>query len=301
MSCTVNTDCSFDKLCKAGKCVDPCSLRAACGKNALCRVVNHFPRCECPECYTGQPHVGCRLDFRCKSPVVPPGPPPGTCQTNLDCPTHLYCNAGRCASPCGHTSVCKHNEKCVAANHQASCQCKTKLVINALGELSCPDHRISGVGCEADQECPVTQACVAGTCQTPCTPSSCPTGKKCTVTNHVPLCVCDKTCSPEVSICLKDTGCPADMACKKFKCVDPCHGVTCRDGAPCVVQNHQAVCKFCPAGFKADANYGCIKGTITKKKNVKHKSYLTYCLERAASKEFSRRLTNVTCSRIQVF
>jgi hypothetical protein len=26
------------------------------------------------------------------------------------------------------------------------------------------------------------------------------------------------------------------------------------------VEDHKAVCKFCPPGFITDANYGCIKG-----------------------------------------
>ena len=40
-----------------------------------------------------------------------------------------------CKSPCGATSVCAPNEKCVASFHKASCQCKNKLVINVAGEL----------------------------------------------------------------------------------------------------------------------------------------------------------------------
>ena len=260
MTCTVNTDCSVDKLCKAGSCVDPCSLRAACGRNALCTVSNHFPRCECPECYTGHPHIGCRVDQRCKAPVPPAPTPPHTagCATNSDCPGHLYCNAGACATPCGHTSVCQHNEKCVAANHQASCICKTKLVINALGELTCPQQLVGG--CGGDSECPAHQACIGRTCQNPCTRFSCEAGKKCAVQAHRPVCLCDKSCSPEVSICLRDKGCPPDQACVNYQCRDPCEGLSCPQGTPCVVQNHVAQCKFCPAGFTPDANYGCIKG-----------------------------------------
>merc|ERR1740129_2002584 len=30
---------------------------------------------------------------------------------------------------------------------------------------------------------------------------------------------------------------------------------------PCIVEDHQAICKFCPPGFEIDANYGCIQGS----------------------------------------
>ena len=258
MSCTLNTDCSLDKLCKAGECIDPCSLRAACGVNAICKVVHHFPSCQCPECYTGRAHIGCRLDVQCKNPVTPQPPTGRECNTNLDCPSALYCEQGKCQSPCGHTSVCAPSERCVAANHQASCQCKSKLVINALGELTCPDKSVGG--CSSDVECPINMACISSVCQNPCTHSSCPPGKRCQVLNHQPMCVCDKNCEPSVSICLKDKGCPPDMACINFQCKNPCDGLSCPQGTPCVVQDHVALCKFCPPGFSVDKNYGCIKG-----------------------------------------
>ena len=123
--CTSDSDCTLDKSCNRnrGECFNPCSLRAACGVNALCRVVNHAPRCECPECYKGRPHLGCKLDSRCSTKPEPEG---RGCANNQDCPSALYCEAGECKSPCGHTSVCEANERCVAANHQATCQCKKR-------------------------------------------------------------------------------------------------------------------------------------------------------------------------------
>lgn len=259
--CTSNNDCTLDKSCKNGKCIDPCSLRAACGINAICKVIHHFPSCECPECYTGRPHHACKLDNQCRNPIQPSG---RECSTNLDCPSTLYCEKGKCQSPCGHTSVCGVNEKCVAANHQASCQCKSKLVINALGELTCPDKAIGG--CRADAECSVEQACISSVCQSPCTLSSCPSGKRCQVVNHQPICMCDKECEPEASICLKDKGCPPNKACVNFQCKDPCDGFSCPNGTPCVIQDHKAVCKFCPPGFEVDPSYGCIKGIEPKER-----------------------------------
>ena len=257
-SCTSDNDCTKDKSCNRnrGECINPCSLRAACGVNALCRVVNHNPRCECPECFTGRPHLGCKRDSRCSTNPTIEG---RECGTSNDCPSALYCEKGECKSPCGHTSICEGNERCVAANHQATCQCKNKLVINVLGELTCPGRGVGG--CRADVECPPNMACISSLCQNPCTQFSCAPGKKCQVLNHLPLCMCDTNCEAEASICLKDPGCPSNMACVNFQCIDPCTKLNCPNGTPCIVVDHKAECKFCPPGFTVDRNYGCLKGT----------------------------------------
>ena len=81
----------------------------------------------------------CKLNRNCKSKTEP-DTTPVQCESNDDCSSDTYCEGskGMCISPCGSTSVCATNEKCVANLHKASCQCKHKLVINAAGELTCP-------------------------------------------------------------------------------------------------------------------------------------------------------------------
>ena len=62
-----------------------------------------------------------------------------------------------------------------------------------------------------------------------------------------------------------------------YKCQDPCAGLSCPGNAPCVVEGHKPVCKFCPPGFIADPNYGCLEGTqsvlkpMLKNPNIKKK------------------------------
>ena len=258
-ACQSDSECTIDKSCIRGQCKDPCSLRGACGSNAICEVLNHRPRCTCPECYTGSPFIRCKLNPNCRSPTQPQQTTPGQCQTNADCSSDTYCESGMCKSPCGATSVCPSNEKCVANNHKASCQCKNKLVINAAGELTCPGG--SNV-CNNDQACPLHLACVNQVCQSPCHSQSCQPGKVCHVLNHKPICMCGKECEAEVSICLKDRGCPRGQACVNFKCQDPCEGYSCPGNVPCKVESHKPVCKFCPPGFIPDQNYGCLEGTL---------------------------------------
>ena len=71
------------------------------------------------------------------------------------------------------------------------------------------------------------------------------------------VCMCTAQC--EASICLKDRGCPANQACRNFQCVDPCADAECPGNTPCLVEDHKAICKFCPSGFVVDKDYGCLE------------------------------------------
>ncbi len=258
--CSSDSDCSADLSCASGKCIDPCSLRAACGENALCSVVLHKPRCECPQCYVGRPHVRCRPSNDCDNvPTRPQVAEREDCQDDTDCSDSTACvkSTGQCLNPCSSKS-CDLNKQCIVTNHKPQCQCKYSLVINQEGALTCPDRQVE---CRQDNDCPSNQACDQGRCKNPCDNQRiCPSGKDCQVLNHKATCVCIEGCNPSVSICLKDRGCPSHQACVNFQCKNPCDDITCPDNTPCEVENHKAVCKFCPEGFIIDANYGCIKG-----------------------------------------
>ena len=49
------------------------------------------------------------------------GRPPG-CDSDDDCPDHLYCVNRRCENPC-EGKICGVNAYCNATNHQAICKC----------------------------------------------------------------------------------------------------------------------------------------------------------------------------------
>lgn len=57
--CAINPDCMSSKACSHQKCVDPCP--GVCGINAECNVINHTPRCNCINGYTGDPYIKCNL------------------------------------------------------------------------------------------------------------------------------------------------------------------------------------------------------------------------------------------------
>ena len=264
--CRADFDCPVTQSCNRGRCVDPCSLRAACGKNAICSVVLHKPRCECPQCHIGQPQIACRPDPDCSRQPIPTPSPLEGCSGDKNCPLTAACSrqTRKCYDPCARFS-CDSNKGCEVSNHKPICKCKHSLVVNQQGILTCPDRQVE---CRIDNECPSNQGCESGRCINPCDrPRLCEAGKECQVLDHKAVCICTTGCNPSVSICLKDRGCPRNQACINLQCKNPCEGKVCPGNTPCIVEDHQAVCKFCPPGFETDANYGCIQGKEGMKTN----------------------------------
>lgn len=271
LECNSDNDCPNEKSCINLHCINPCNLRGACGENALCRAILHKPRCSCPQCYVGNPHHICRIDPKCDS-TQETEVRAITCTTNNDCPTSLACNyiSQECYNPCKTPSFkCRGNKKCHVNNHRPICVCKSSFVLNENGELMCAP---SNFECTKDDDCPSNKACLKGICVSPCNERSCAKGKSCEVLNHKAVCVCLRDCVPSLSICLRDSGCAAHQACRNFKCEDPCATAQCSE-APCYVEDHRPICKFCPTGFVSDSKYGCLKGKLSgffdKKKSIK--------------------------------
>lgn len=263
--CNSDLECPNEKACINLQCIDPCTLRGACGVNAQCKTVLHRPTCSCPQCYVGMATTACNPDPKCLSThprpnVIEP------CSSDSDCPKYLACNlqSGQCYNPCDNPIFkCKGNKKCEVHNHRISCVCKNGFIVNEHGEIACAPDSIE---CNRDYECPTKSACIDGRCQNPCTSSRnspCPPEKSCDVLNHKPICICMKNCSPSLSICLRDSGCPPAQACRAFKCEDPCTTASCPVDSPCYVEDHKPICKFCPPGYKQDAKYGCLKGKLS--------------------------------------
>lgn len=91
------------KIDESGHCV--CALERGL-------IVNSRGECVCP------PEHGYELDYfgNC-IPKRPPG-----CDSNDDCPDHLYCINRRCENPC-EGQICGKNAYCNATDHQAICTC----------------------------------------------------------------------------------------------------------------------------------------------------------------------------------
>ena len=287
-ACSYDYDCPADKACVSNTCQDPCSLRGACGENAICRVVLHKARCSCPQCFVGKATTQCLPDPRCSPSTTPkpnttprPTSPPSTsqpaiCTRDNDCHAGQACNAvGSCQNPCDFKNIaCEQGKRCEARRHRPVCVCKHGFVINDVGELVCGPTPIE---CRVDDDCASNLACTSGRCQNPCAVRNpCLTSNKtCQVLDHKPICICAADCEASVSICLRDRGCPPNLACINFQCANPCQNFTCNDNRPCYVEEHKAVCKFCPPGFTVDPQYGCIKGIFVTSNG--RNSYSAFC------------------------
>lgn len=57
--CVSSFECPLNRACVNQKCIDPCP--GTCGLNAQCQVVNHNPICTCPDRFSGDPFVMCRV------------------------------------------------------------------------------------------------------------------------------------------------------------------------------------------------------------------------------------------------
>lgn len=55
--CAVSAECPSDRVCVNQKCTDPCP--DPCGRNAVCRVINHSPICSCQQGFTGDAFTIC--------------------------------------------------------------------------------------------------------------------------------------------------------------------------------------------------------------------------------------------------
>lgn len=103
----------------------------------------------------------------------------------------------------------------------------------------------------------------------PCLPSPCGPNALCRAVGNAPACSCMQNyigvppnCRPECSI---NSDCPANKACIREKCRDPCPG-SCGVLAQCTVINHTPSC-VCPEGYTGDPFVSCNPAPQTPRKN----------------------------------
>ena len=253
--------------CINGKCSDPCGQHDVCGVSATCSVINQEASCSCPQCFEGLPNVECKRNDTCV-PFEPKNEDFTICISNDDCQDHLSCDkeTKKCLQLC-NDNTCEPNKRCEVRRHQLNCICKFGFILNSNGEFVCAGNNIE---CHRHEDCSSDLGCINNQCKSPCAQGNlCPTGKTCVVMNHQAVCLCLEDCTPSVEICLRDEGCPENLACVSYQCTDPCNGHICAGDSPCYVEEHKPLCKFCPTGFTIDPVYGCVKGKqINEKVNI---------------------------------
>lgn len=106
--CRNNLDCSGDRSCINGQCLDPCTLDNTCGENSICRVSEHRVICLCPDGFRGEPTQGCTRS---------------ECSVDSDCEIDKRCETGSCRNPCLQTGACGVNAQCRVVNRRKQCSC----------------------------------------------------------------------------------------------------------------------------------------------------------------------------------
>ncbi|KAJ8890121.1 hypothetical protein PR048_009628 [Dryococelus australis] len=86
LECSDSNDCVADKACVDSRCINPCSLPNACGKQAECTPLNHLGVCTCVPGSTGNPRLGCV--------------PLQYCASDSQCPASTKCTNGICTCEC---------------------------------------------------------------------------------------------------------------------------------------------------------------------------------------------------------
>lgn len=223
--------------------INPCQP-TPCGPNSQCRAYHEQAICYCLPSFIGTP-PGCRPE----------------CTSNSDCPLDKYCLNLRCRDPC--PGACGIRAICHVQNHGPLCVCPPHLTGNPL--LACQPIGIPEKSTKQKDHLSNLTVLVIPPVErdevNPCQPSPCGPNSKCQATSGGARCSClpqyhgtPPFCRPE---CVNSADCPADKACRNYKCIDPCPG-SCGFSALCRVVAHSPVC-YCPEGYVGNAYTLCTR------------------------------------------
>ena len=119
--CISNDECSLDKICSGGSCVEGCDLLDDCSNGKYCVNSTCVP-CDgpCPECSEND---DCSFGMTCKDGICKDG-----CDNNDDCDSNQYCSDNKCSDrilcnaeatttifECVHNSIAE-GTRCVCNN-----------------------------------------------------------------------------------------------------------------------------------------------------------------------------------------
>lgn len=183
VGCESDDQCSNDKMCYNGECINPCIVGDPCVANAQCTGADHRATCHCLPGYEGNPLVRCaRVE----------------CRIDADCPQDRACVDQHCVNPCDNpvNPPCAANALCYVRNHYAACRCPDHLPMgNPMAYCERRPVAAAEPECRHDPECPSQLACIRNTCVNPCIAlSPCAASSRCSVLDTMPvrtmICTC---------------------------------------------------------------------------------------------------------------
>lgn len=256
VSCNGDEDCSLGNTCRDNVCLPTCTSDNQCAFNEKCVRGNCLLTCRLDnDCFLG--HI-------CLNNMCSYG-----CRGDEDCNANEACASNKCVNPCDVTP-CGPNANCIATNQRASCACPDGFMPNPSARIAC--LRAPGPSCQANRDCPLGAACVAGSCVAVCSSNAnCLSNERCDSSGICrALCRQDEDCrSGEICeglVCLAgcraEIECAENLSCINNQCVDPCSlPDCCGTNANCAMLNHQKQCS-CPAPLVGDPLTGCRRNFI---------------------------------------
>lgn len=257
VECHSDFECPGDKSCQNQRCIDPCALDSPCANNAICLVRNHYASCRCPEDMPiGDPKSYCE-----RRP--PPRQNEPECVMDSECPSKLACIRDTCVNPCTELTPCARTAQCSVLDsvpvRTMVCQCPEHWVPDHNGEC----RRIvlpSPPGCQSNDDCPESEACINRQCRNPC---NCGTHSTCKIQNHRAICSCEDGYDGNPNIACRTVGCKTDSECDSGKacinenCISPCLVQDpCGKNAECYVYGNRPECR-CLSGYRGNAYERC--------------------------------------------
>uniref|UniRef100_A0A0K2TAS5 Putative LOC101893139 [Musca domestica] n=1 Tax=Lepeophtheirus salmonis TaxID=72036 RepID=A0A0K2TAS5_LEPSM len=274
--CRSHSDCRYNEQCQSGSCLDACRIRL-CGINAICVAENHESTCACRIRFSGNPEVAC-LPI---SPLVVEALPPG-CRSDSECPTYNQCQNNKCVDPCIVNDPCGKDAFCKVNYHVPLCRCPEGFEGDP--SIECKPPTPLSIGCSADSDCPVVEACLNTKCVDPC---NCGENALCRKINHKAVCFCPSGFSgnPEVLCekleCTSDEDCSNDKMCHENTCANPCILLNpCAINGECIPSNHVSKCR-CPSDMNGDPYSLCVdvECAINEDCNSERACYQDKCID----------------------
>ena len=241
--CESDNECDDHLACRSTakgytECTNVCES-ILCGRNAVCKVRDHSPVCECLENFIGNP-----LDNRFGCVAI-------QCRTHENCSSDRVCDNYKCIDPCLYGNVCGHNAQCIVKDHTAVCRCKEGFEGDSL------------IGCSPIDYCSRTVCHRSAICKNKIGGYECvcPEGRSIGSPYGEPGCRGPNECPNGNSDCLSTSVCEPNQS-GVLMCRNPCEKPnTCGINAICEVDNRQAICR-CPEGFTGnprDQYRGCVR------------------------------------------
>lgn len=208
ISCLGSRDCNEGNTCRENVCLPICIIDDDCALNEKCIRGNCLLTCRLDnDCFLGHICLNNMCSFGCRA--------------DEDCNANEACLGNKCVNPCEATP-CGPNAKCTVFNQRATCTCPTSFIPNPTAKVAC--LRTPGPICQANRDCAVGTACIAGVCTPVCSSSAnCLSNERCDSSG-----ICK-------SLCRRDEDCRSGEICEGLVCVSGCRAdIECQDSYTCI-------------------------------------------------------------------